>query len=572
MNAQVSYRQRAAVWLKLLAPWWRLFGRGAAIKEVESILSAAQDDIQTAKNNLEAEYVHHLEINRKYLDVCRELGTEEAQHRTSQAQLRTVMSRLDLITSILGAANQEHPKYLAFRKLFREDFLRFANGVNLYEREAEAVFRLQAVEEELRLLGRVPLFREKKIVAVAGGFSSGKSSLISSFFGAKDKVNLPIAMEPVTAIPTYIAHSTKTEIVGFPAHGGTVEIVPELFSQMQHEFLKSLGFDLRRILPFIVLETPWCKPWDALCFIDTPGYNPAQSGGTIAADDATTAGAIRQADAILWVLGIDTNGEISSDDLAYLLDHGGGLPLVVVVNKADLRPLSQVREIVDQIRDTLDANLIQYLSINAYSSVEGREYEYVGQPLDEVLGSWNMPTRRDKRLRDEITSILDNYIETFTLEIEAYKAHKKELHSLRLDLDQLGLFDEATELPVGSKVGRSQFLASSENSEQNAVKETESTFLQKLSILFKKRSSSLTFDLDEQDQFDESEKSPVSGKKGGKKDLTVIEDGEQSEIKEMALKRLQNFSDLFTVEKLEAQKSEAKRLRNLMIHLFHESW
>ncbi len=310
MNTQATYPQRAAAPLKLLAPWWRVFGRDTAIKEVHGILESAEGDVQAARNIFEAEYTLHQDTKTK----------------------------LDLITSILGATNQEHPKYLRFRKLFREDFLRFANEENLYDREAEAVLRMQAVEEELRLLGRVPLFREKTIVAVAGGFNSGKSTLISSFFDPQFKVTLPIAMEPVTAIPTYIAHNTETALIGFPAHGGAVKIVPEVFAKMRHEFLKALGFDLRRILPFIVLETAWCKPWESLCFIDTPGYNPAKGGGTTAADDFTTAEALRQADALLWVLGIDANGEICSDDLEYLRSYGAELPLAVVVNKAEFTP------------------------------------------------------------------------------------------------------------------------------------------------------------------------------------------------------------------------------------------
>lgn len=466
MNTLATYPERAAASLKLLAPWWRVFGRGTAIKEVDGILETAEGDVQAARNCFEAEYTRHQDTKTK----------------------------LDLITSILGASNQEHPKFLAFRKLFREDFLRFANEENLYEREAEAILRMQAVEEELRLLGRVPLFRGKTIVAVAGGFNSGKSSLISSFFDPGLKVSLPIAMEPVTAIPTYIAHSTETALIGFPAHGGAVKIVPELFAQMRHEFLKALGFDMRRILPFIMLETAWRKPWESLCFIDTPGYNPAKGAGTTGADDTTTAEALRQADCLLWVLGIDANGEISSDDLEYLRNYGSELPLAVVVNKADSRPQSQVREVVEQIRDTLDTHSIQYCCISAYSAVEGREYDYEGQSLDEVLGGWNKPTLRDKRLCDEVTAILDAYVEAFNEEIKAYKTHKKELHSLKLDLDELGLFDEAEE------------------------------------------------------------------------------NFQQDEIKEKALERLQTFSDLFTVEKIEAHKKEAGRLRKLMIGLFAEDW
>jgi predicted GTPase len=557
MNTQATYRQRAVAWLKLLAPWWRVFRRDTAIKELQVILESAEYDVQAARTVFEVEYNRHngtktkfqdtcrrLEAEQtqhgvtldrlntvlswfkieqnlhngtkmKFQDMCRRLKSEQAQHGTTRAQLKTVLSRMELISSILGTTNEEHSKCADFRKLFREDFLSFANKESFYERKAEAILRMQAVEEELRLLGRVPLFRKKTIVAVAGGFSSGKSSLISSFFDPRFKVSLPIAMEPVTAIPTYIAHSEKTAVIGFPAHGGSVEIDPELFALMRHEFLKALGFDLRRILPFIMLETAWRKQWESLCFIDTPGYNPAKGGGSTAADDTTTADALRQADALLWVLGIDANGEISSDDLEFLRDHGSNLPLAVVVNKADSRPRSQVREVLEQIRDTLDANCIEYRSISAYSSVQGQEYDYEGEPLDEVLGSWNKPSQRDKRLCDEAISVLDAYIEAFKNKIETNKIHKKELHSLKLDLDELGLFDEEEKSSVNK----------SNESSQSGV----------CSWLVRKF-------------------------------------WEGGTAKERALERLQQLDALFTVEKIEAHIKEAERLRKNMEQLFAKEW
>jgi GTP-binding protein EngB required for normal cell division len=555
MNTQAGYSQRAAAWLKLLAPWWRAFGRGEAIRKVEDVLNNAEGDIQAARNVFEAEYSRHQETRARLDDTCVQLEAERSRHKDTMAklnatrgkleaertdhgatqdELKQLSSRQDLITTVLGAANSEHPKYLAFRKLFREDFLRFANAENLYEREAEAILRLQAVEEELRLLGRVPLFRDKTIIAVAGGFSSGKSSLISSFFDHSLKVTLPIAMEPVTAIPTYIAHSAKTAVIGFPAHGGTVEIFPELFAQMRHDFLKALGFDLRRILPFIMLETPWRKPWESLCFIDTPGYNPAKGGGATAADDTTTADALRQADALLWVLGIDANGEISSEDLDYLVNHGSNIPLAIVVNKADSRPRSQVREIVEQIRDTLDAHFIQYCCISAYSSVEGREYDYVGQSLDNVLGGWNKPTLRGQRLCSEVTSVLDAYIESFNSEINSFNANEKELNSLKLDLDELGLFDETSSSII--------------NRRHDEIKGKSSDRLKNLWNL------------------------PQVGKVAAHKNEAEIKNRRQDEIKEKARDRLKRIAELFNVEKIVAHKHEAERIRKLMTHLFAEDW
>jgi hypothetical protein len=264
------------------------------------------------------------------------LRNDELQERLIETKGRLVdaASRLQFVISVLGAPVVEPPKYLAFRYWFREEFVRFANEESLYDREAAAILRLQAVEDELRLIGRVPLFQKKTIIAVAGGFSSGKSSFLNAFLDPVTDIRLPVGLDPTTAVPTYVTHCDETQVVGFPGHGGSVEFAPELFVRMNHDFLRSLGFDVRRILPFMVLESPWRQPLEHLCFIDTPGYNPGSAGTTVA-DDATTAEALLQADA---------------------------------------KPESEVLEIMEPIQTTLDLYDIDVLGICAFSSVDAREY------------------------------------------------------------------------------------------------------------------------------------------------------------------------------------------------------
>lgn len=536
--SSVPYSQRAAVWLQKLGSWWRLLNRGTAVKEVEKILLAAEAEIGSVKNAFSSEQSKHSatkdqlkdavsrhdEAARRLMATEDELGAAKEILSAEQSRHQVAKTKLDLITSTLGASTQEHPKCLAFRK-FLDEFVKFSNDENLYEREADAILRLQAVEEAMRLLGRVPLFREKTIVAVAGGFSSGKSSLVTSFFDPKYKVTLPIGMDPVTAIPTYISSGNKTSVIGFPAHGGTLNIASDVFAQMRHEFLASLGFDIRSILPFIMLETPWRTDWGNLCFIDTPGYNaPVKGGLSTAADDKTTAEALLQADALLWVIGLDANGEISFDDLQYLLKHAKHIPLAIVVNKADQRPPSQVHDVIEQISETLESYGVEYCSISAYSSVDGREYECVGQSLKDFLDTWNqLQLQRDEKLFQEVLNVLDDYVQSFEKAIELHKKHRQAIHSLKLDLDGLGLFDDVEET---STIGN--------------------------------KPSELTSFLHR-----------IIKKNPGK---PAIDDTLRGETKEKALERLQQLSELFAIEKIEGHKTEALRLRDDVNRLFSQSW
>ena len=560
-----SYQQSADPLLKTLASWWQVMGRQAAVDEVSLILQTAQEELRASKMVFEAEYSRHKETKSSLNSAIQKAAQELSRHEETLMKLTNIKSKLTLLTTVLGASTEEHPKYLAFHELFRNDFMNFANSESLYEREAEAILRMQAVEEELRLLGRVPLFRKKTIVAVAGGFSSGKSSLITSFFEPAFKVTLPIAMEPVTAIPTFIAHNSKTQVMGFPSHGGSVEIASPLFAKMKHDFLKSLGFDLRRIMPFMMLETPWRKSWEHLCFIDTPGYNPAKGDGATAADDSTTAEALLQADALLWVLGIDANGEMSSNDLEYLSTHAGNLPLAIIVNKADSRPLSHIEEIVEQIRDTLDGYGIQYYGISAYSSVNGEEYFYIGQPLEEIISNWNSPNQRDKRLCEEALAVLDGYLAAFDTEMDIRINNKKTLNSIKLDLDELGLFDEID--PLQSDLEKDAHLK--ENGKRGLI----GFFDNLLNVKMSEDKSELV----KTPSKSAPSKPSVSKKKSAKEgeSARLMErpvSNRRNEVKENVLERLQSLEQLFGVATIQAHKQEAIRLRERVIEIFSDDW
>lgn len=414
------------------------FEKSAFLEELREL----QRGHEVLVNSHDALIQIHAELERTHgILQVEQRSSQEAFDAQSIAHQQLQVTH-GLISQVLGARPDEHSKYLAFSRLFREDFMAFANAENIYGREAEAVQRLHAVADELRLLGRVPVFREKSIVAVAGGFSSGKSSFVSSFFDTNRKIRLPIGIEPVTAIPTYVVHGERARVVGFPAQGGAIDIAPDLYAQLKHEFVEALGFDLKRILPFIAIENPWREPMQHLCLIDTPGYNPAISSGQTETDGEATGEALRQADAVLWVLGLDSNGDIPQSDLEYLAAHSPGLPLGVVLNKADCRPKNAIESVIDQVSETLELYGIEYLGITAYSSVEQTEYACRGHSLAQMMNEWNRASNRQGRLIEEIKDVFSAYLHAFEEEIAARKQRLGVAKSQKLDLYELGVMDE----------------------------------------------------------------------------------------------------------------------------------
>ncbi len=112
------------------------------------------------------------------------------------------------------------------------------------------------------------------MVAVGGSFSTGKSSFLNHLLGLNLK--LPENLTPTTAIPTYCFKDKREALMGCSQNGGVVEL-PHL--TFDHKFLNSFGFNLKNIMPFMLLSAP-SVPFEFLCLIDTPGYNPSNQGYT----------------------------------------------------------------------------------------------------------------------------------------------------------------------------------------------------------------------------------------------------------------------------------------------------
>ena len=359
--------------------------------------------------------------------------------------------RAALVAQILSAAPAAHRGSNAFRRLLEQDVRALLNETEIPgDVAAEVLFRLQGVADKLEVLGSSTALQGKTVVAVAGGFSSGKSSFITSFIEDM-RIGLPVGVEPVTSIPTYVMSGAGAggSIHGHTYKGGVLDIDPVLYGRLSHAFVHGFGFNLRVILPFVAIETP-LRGLNHLAFIDLPGYDAARSEGAHTEDDLSTSMEFAsQAQALIWLVGADSNGEIPAADLDFLIEQQGeSRPLYVVLNKADLRPEGSLAEILDQFRRTLDNAAIEYAGLCAYSSVLGTQLKYRGRSLKSFLRDLDQPLDTQADLLKELNSIFRklyaamNRCAQFSTEIAEL------LNSLELDLHELGLFKKWRQTPI----------------------------------------------------------------------------------------------------------------------------
>ncbi|GAA8181462.1 acyl carrier protein [Helicobacter pylori] len=347
--------------------------------------------------------------------------------------------RYDLIARILNA-RIENEGLEEYQQILDNEFLEFASGVDSLKEKEIALLTLQEIKKELQLVASYPSLFQKTMVAVGGGFSAGKSTFLNNLLGLKLK--LPEDMNPTTAIPTYCLKGKKEVLMGFSQNGGMVELP---YLTFDHQFLESLGFNLKEIMPFMLLSAP-SVPFEFLCFIDTPGYNPGNQGYT-GGDKQASKESLKHAEHILWLISCERGG-LETGDLDYLQElYEEGKQVFIVLSRADLRTKSALEEIAIQIKETLEDRGIEFLGIGAYSATryqeikEFSEKSKVFNSLEKFLMKLNQRSEKQNEILGYLYEVHQMYEKAIEQDANQCKRYQRSLHSIKLDLMQKGFDD-----------------------------------------------------------------------------------------------------------------------------------
>ncbi|GAA9159053.1 acyl carrier protein [Helicobacter pylori] len=345
--------------------------------------------------------------------------------------------RYDLIARILNA-KMKNEGLEEYQSVLDNEFLEFASGVDSLKEKEISLLELQEIKKELQLVASYPSLFQKNMVAVGGGFSAGKSSFLNNVLGLK----LPIGLDKTTAIPTYCLRGKKEVLMGFYQNGGVVELPDFSFN---HKTLNAFDFDLNSIMPSMLLSAP-SVPFEFLCFIDTPGYNPSNQGYTDG-DRQASKEFLKHAKHILWFISCERGG-IEKSDLDYLQElYEEGKQVFIVLSRADSRTKRQLEEIAVQIKETLEDNGIEFLGIGAYSSTRYQEIKEFSEksPVFDSLEKFLTKLNKKSEKQNEILSVLYNvhlaYEKAIEQDADKFKRYQKALHSIKLDLMQKGFDD-----------------------------------------------------------------------------------------------------------------------------------
>ena len=207
----------------------------------------------------------------------------------------------------------------------------------------------------------------KNIVALGGGFSSGKSSFLNSLMEQK---MLPAQINPSTSVPTYLVRDNDVSVYGINTFQSRVELELEDVKSISHGFGKLNDDDeavtLGHVLDSIFISSP-SQPFQHIALLDTPGYSKAESKEYSAKTDETIARVqLNSSNYILWFVQAE-NGTITNEDIAFLNSLNKDIPKLIIVNKADKVTPDNLASIVVEIRDKLDLKGIAYVDVLTYT-------------------------------------------------------------------------------------------------------------------------------------------------------------------------------------------------------------
>ena len=400
------------------------------IKKQRNIRQQQDATGKSTKSQIPMPYIEQLESN---IGAIRESLSTPHYAKVSQAtetvlkqveRHREVREVIKLVGDIMSARYDKDSEcdraFHDFERLLKKDYLKFAKADD-YPEEAEAQDKLKYIYSKMMEMRLAPQLVSKNICAVAGGFSSGKSSFLNVLI---DEDLLPTDITVTTAIPTYIfsdANRHDVNIEAFNRSGGKKTIKTQMLDKMTHEFEKKYSLPLKQIVERVVIYTPYLKDWEKVAFIDTPGYDSAED--IESQDEKIARQEVLNSKALIWLVDCE-KGTIPETDIDFILDYqkkqtqANERSVYIVLNKADKKP--DRFEILKKVKETTDKRGINCFGIGLYSVHKEQWYHDDGESFKKFLAMVNRK-RPGISLDKGVKSVFDDYIEYHTQKAKQFE-------------------------------------------------------------------------------------------------------------------------------------------------------
>jgi predicted GTPase len=248
-------------------------------------------------------------------------------------------------------------------------------------------------------LQRKTWLQKNKIIAFVGEFSAGKTSIVNRILSQDDDnaPQLPVSSKATTAIATYISYGNDFLSQFTDPTGKLKNIEKSTFEKVNKDILAEVN--VSSLIQYFVMKYK-NKNLENLSILDTPGFSSNDKE-----DAKRTSDVIREADVLFWVL--DANaGEINQTSLETIQKNLQGLPLFIVINKADTKSKGELSKLEDHIKETIRKNGI---SVNGY--IHFSQKERVEKLMDAIRSVSINGTRKNTFIYEPYGKLVQQVME-----------------------------------------------------------------------------------------------------------------------------------------------------------------
>lgn len=361
--------------------------------------------------------VEKLESEAKELKESLEEKEDELQEKTESLNRKN--EAIDFVNEILTAkeADSEDRRKInqnvsKIEDLIKDDILDVLKNADAITDKKEYQTKIW----QWANLQRKTWIQGKKVIAFVGEFSAGKTSIVNRIL-SQDNDNapkLPVSSKATTAIATYISYAMDFASQ-FTTNDGVLKTIRrDTFEKVNKEILSQVR--MSSAIQYFVMSYN-NENLRKLSILDTPGFNSNDSE-----DAERTVNVINEADALFWVFDANS-GEINNSSLEVIKNHLQGLPLYIVINKADTKSPGELDALEAHIKETIEKNGI---AVRRY--IRFSQKEPVSTLMDAIQ---DVPISNDKN--SYLKEIYDLLKQRLTIARDACTKTNSELRQAQKD-------------------------------------------------------------------------------------------------------------------------------------------
>ena len=320
------------------------------IDDLQEEVEELQDDKKEQKKKYEREIEQKIEEFHKVLiQVTEEKESLVVKVKDLETDKKLKSDSISFVNNILNAKDADNKDYKYIFDKTTEICNYVQNEVvdvfkNILNRPvadfAANLYKWRNTELKTWLKG-------KKVIAIVGEFSSGKTSLVNKILNPNNDpkiIELPTSSKETTAIPTYIEYANDFYSHFVAPNGELKRIDTATFQMTKKEILDQVNV-LSLIDTFVLgYKNSYIQN---ISILDTPGF-----GSNNKKLIEKTVASIKEASAVFWLIDANT-GEMNQSSINTIKEHLKGTELYIILNKCDTKSERDLAALEAKVRSTV---------------------------------------------------------------------------------------------------------------------------------------------------------------------------------------------------------------------------